>query len=134
MARRTSNRRNPQGQRSGQYRSKFERTIAEHLAALGVPVRYEESVIEYQKKPAKYTPDFELPNGILIEAKGRFLSSDRSKHLLIKQQHPHLDIRFVFQNPRVKLNKTSKTTYADWCDRHGFLWAEKRVPDSWLSQ
>ena len=37
-----------------------------------------------------YTPDFILPNGILIEAKGLFETADRKKHLLIKKQYPQL--------------------------------------------
>ena len=64
--------------------------------------------------------DFILPNGIIIEAKGQFVSSDRSKHKLIKEQHPDLDIRFVFSNSRTRIGKKSKTTYAMWCDRFGF--------------
>jgi len=45
-----------------------------------------------------------------------------------------LDIRFVFSNSRNKLNKKSKTTYADWCDKHGFKWADKQIPKSWIDE
>jgi hypothetical protein len=78
--------------------------------------------------------DFELPNGILIETKGRFKPADRTKHLLIKQQHPELDIRFVFSNSHNTLSKKSSTTYADWCDKHGFKWADKQIPRSWIDE
>ena len=54
------------------------------------------------------------------------------EHLKIKDQHPFLDIRFVFSNSRAKLNKGAKSTYGDWCDKHGFLYADKRIPDEWL--
>ena len=47
-------------------------------------------------------------------------------------QHPECDIRFVFANAKNKLYKSSKTTYGDWCNRHGFDWAEKTVPREWL--
>ena len=57
-----------------------------------------------------YTPDFELPNGIIIESKGRFVAADRKKHLLVQKQHPELDIRFVFSNSKAKISKGSKTT------------------------
>ena len=73
-------------------------------------------------------------SGILIESKGLFTPVDRRKHLLIKKQHPNLDIRFVFENSRRKINKISKTTYADWCDRYEFQYATKEVPDDWINE
>lgn len=75
-----------------------------------------------------------MRNGIIIEAKGLFETADRQKHLLIKKQYPHLDIRFIFQNPRNKIYKGSKTTYADWCKKHGFLYAAKLIPASWFRE
>jgi len=116
------------------FRSGLEYRVACQLDDLGVAYEYENLRVKYQKKPSTYTPDFELPNGIIIEAKGRFTSSDRSKHLRIKEQHPELDIRFVFSNSSNKLNKNSNTTYAGWCDRHGFLWSDKRIPKDWLEE
>ncbi len=92
---------------------------------------YEARSFPYQR-PTKYTPDFFLPNGIIVEAKGYFKSADRTKHLRVREQYPHLDIRFVFQDARKRLGKTSSTTYGDWCDRYGFLWAEKSIPMEWL--
>lgn len=83
---------------------------------------------------AKYTPDFILPNGIVVETKGRFLTDDRQKHILIKQQYPKLDLRFVFSNPNTRISKQSKTTYAMWCDTHGFLYASKVIPQEWLAE
>jgi hypothetical protein len=79
-----------------------------------------------------YNPDFKLPNGIIIETKGRFVIADRKKHLLVKQQHPELDIRFVFTNSKNKINKKSKTTYADWCEKNGFKYADKEIPEEWF--
>ena len=114
------------------FRSKFEKGLALDLKRSGVSFGYETKRIDYLKSHY-YTPDFILGNGVILEAKGRFLSSDRAKHLLIKEQHPELDIRFVFMNARNKLNKRSRTTYADWADRHGFLWSEKRIPTEWLT-
>jgi hypothetical protein len=118
------------------YRSGLEEQIARQLAAAGVEAAYEESKIEYVKpeKKAKYTPDFELPNGIIIETKGRFLTEDRQKHLLIKAQHPGKDIRFVFSNSKARISKTSPTTYAMWCEKNGFLYADKFIPPAWLKE
>ena len=114
-------------------RSGLEDRISEQLKALSVPVKYEEFKIKYQVNEVRtYTPDFELPNGIIIESKGRFVVADRKKHLLIQKQHPDLDIRFVFSNSRAKINKGSKTTYGMWCDKHGFLYADKLIPEEWI--
>lgn len=98
--------------------------------------RYEKYQIKYVKPASEhiYTPDFILSNGIIIEAKGLFQREDRMKHLMIKQQYPKLDIRFVFQNSKTKLYKGSKTTYADWADKHGFTYAHKVIPDSWFHE
>ena len=118
------------------FRSGLEEAIAEELTSKGVGFSFEELVIPYVKpeKPAKYTPDFVLENGIIIESKGRFLTEDRQKHLLVKKQHPHLDIRFVFSNSKTKISKRSKTTYADWCIKNGFMYADKEIPDAWLKE
>ena len=82
------------------FRSGLEMEIDESLKSRGIDGEYEQHVIKYTKPEThhKYHPDFKLPNGIFVETKGRFLTADRKKHLLIKAQHPELDIRFLFQN------------------------------------
>ena len=116
------------------YRSGFEHKVADQLKESKTKFEYETTVIDYIKPEThhKYTVDFTLPNGILVETKGRWVLEDRKKHMLIKQQHPELDIRIVFQNPRGKIRKGSKTTYADYCDKNGIVWAEKEIPSDWL--
>ncbi|WP_444832614.1 hypothetical protein [Aquabacterium sp.] len=109
------------------------------LKALGVPFEYEckEDVIVYTKPESKhkYHPDFtRLPNGIIVETKGRFVTADRQKHLLVKAQHPDKDVRFVFSNSRQTISKASRTTYADWCKKHGFIYADKLIPLEWLQE
>jgi hypothetical protein len=118
------------------FRSGLEERIAQELTELGVGYTYEEEVIEYLKpaRVSKYTPDFVLENGIIIETKGRFLTADRQKHLLIKKQHPDKDIRFVFSRSKTKISKQSKTTYADWCEKNGFLYADETIPEKWLKE
>lgn len=140
----TSNYRNPWASKKSRcprkravvegYRSGLEEEIAKQFESRELEAHYEEDVIEYQKKPSKYHPDFKLPNGVYIESKGRFLPADRTKHLLIKKQHPDIEIRFVFTNPNARLSKTSKTTYAQWCDQKGFKWAAKRIPEEWFNE
>ena len=117
------------------YRSGLEDDIAKDLKDRGVNFEYEKLKVQWQLLENKtYTPDFKLPNGIVIESKGRFVQADRKKHLIIQDQHPFLDIRFVFSNSRSKLYKGAKSTYGDWCNKHGFLYADKRIPDEWLKQ
>jgi hypothetical protein len=118
---------------TSKYRSGFEQTLANQLQRSGVAFEYETVKLEYQKI-ATYTPDFILPNGIIIEAKGVWTVEDRTKHLLVRQQHPHLDIRLVFMNAYNKIRKGSNTTYARWCEKKNIIYAHKTIPKSWLSQ
>ena len=116
------------------YRSKFEVRVAADLGKRKVDFQYEKVSFDYVPKIRNYTPDFYLPESkIYIETKGRLTTNDRVKHLLIKDQYPDLDIRFVSVNANNKISRTSKTTYANWCDRHKFLWAESLVPMEWLN-
>lgn len=118
------------------YRSGLEEKIAEQLRKAGLPVTYEQHVLKFTQpqKPRTYKPDFILPNGIVIESKGRFVTADRQKHLFIKADHPALDIRFVFSNPNAKIGKTSKTSYAMWCGKNGFLFAHRWIPQEWIEE
>lgn len=94
---------------------------------------------EYQYEPCRipysllchYVPDYILPNGIIIEAKGHFTSADRRKMRAVKEMHPDLEIRFVFGRATNKLNKTSRTTYMKWSESRGFPWANKSIPTEW---
>lgn len=117
------------------FRSGFEYMLAMQLTEAGVEFRYEpkEERVRWTPKDSVYLPDFVLPNGIIVEAKGRFTARDRTKHERIAAQHPELDIRFVFQydNPIVK---GSKTRYSDWCDKRGFLYAFNEIPEEWWNE
>ena len=122
------------------FRSGLEERVAAQLTTAGLPVDYETRRIEFTQpaKSRRYTPDFLLTKHdgsvMYIETKGRFLTADRQKHLMIKKEHPHLDIRFVFSNSRAYISKTSKTRYADWCAKHGYLYSNKTIPASWLGE
>lgn len=114
------------------FRSGLEEKVQKHLTENGVSFRYETTKIQWEDRMIrKYTPDFILPNGIIIETKGLFTPADRRKHKEIKRQHLFLEIRFVFENSKRKISKHSKTTYADWCDQQGIIWADKIVPLDW---
>lgn len=117
------------------YRSGLEKEAAAFLTERQKVVEYEKLKIEWEDLAYRtYTPDFELDNGIIIETKGLFSADDRRKHLAIQEQHPTLDIRFVFSNANAKLYKGAKTRYCDWCDKHGFLWSHRIIPENWLTE
>lgn len=118
------------------FKSGLEETISQQIESKGIVVEYETEKVDYiiPASSHTYNPDFKLPNGIRVETKGRFVLADRKKHLLVKEQNPTLDIRFVFSNSKNKINKKSKTTYADWCDKNGFKYADKVIPEEWFSE
>lgn len=126
------------------YRSGLELDIARGLKASGFSFEYESEKIKYIQ-PAKqrsYTPDFivttKTGKTLYIESKGRFLTSDRQKHLLVRNSNPDIEIRFIFNNPNTRISKQSNTTYAIWCEKNGFKYArfskDEPVPMSWLEE
>ena len=120
------------------YRSGLEEAVATQLQNRKISYEYENkaNTVRYNIPASDHTylPDFKLPNGIIVETKGRFVLADRKKHKLIKEQHPELDIRFVFSNSNTKISKKSKTTYASWCESLGIPYADKVIPQSWLEE
>lgn len=123
------------------YRSGLEEYIAKQIEEAGKPVLYEqpEDKITYTvpERQATYSPDFKLPKKggfFFCETKGIFDVQDRQKHLHIQAQHPDIDIRFVFSNQNQKIYKGSPTTYAMWCEKHGFRFSNKTIPDEWLTE
>lgn len=115
---------------TSKYRSKFEESIADTLSVRKIPFGYETQLVSYIVERT-YKPDFILENGILIEAKGYFRSADQRKHRAIKNQHPELDIRFVFMKLSSRV-QGSKMTCQEWCEKYDFLYAEKEIPKVWL--
>ena len=116
------------------FKSGLEENISNQIAGKGIEVKYESEKVAYIIPASQHTynPDFRLPNGIIIETKGRFVAADRKKHQLVKEQHPNLDIRFVFSNSKNKISKNSKTTYGMWCEKNGYKYADKEIPEEWF--
>lgn len=118
------------------YRSGLEAKNAKLLEDLGVAVLFETFKVPYiiPATTHHYTVDFELPNGILVETKGRWLSVDRAKHLFVRTQYPELDIRLVFDSAKTKIATGSATTVVQWAEKHGFRWAIKTIPEEWVRE
>lgn len=119
-------------------KSGFERKVAKYLETNKVPYEYESIKVPYvvPSKKRTYNPDFELPNGIIVEAKGKLDRLVREKMALVFEQNPDLDIRFLFMRDN-KISKNSKTRYSDWCEKRGIKYAiseEGKIPDEWLEE
>ncbi|GAF70452.1 unnamed protein product, partial [marine sediment metagenome] len=82
------------------------------------------------------TPDWTVVtrsgHTIYIEYKGVLDLATRKKMILVRDQHPDKDIRFVFQRGMNKIRKGSKTTYMMWAAKNGFDAADGNLPLSWL--
>ena len=114
------------------FRSQLEKNIADLLEQLGVSYLYESEKLSYTISH-NYTPDFVLPNYKYLEAKGYWAPEDRRKILAVKRDNPDVDLRMIFQSPYNTISKKSKTTYAQWCDKHDIPWTSyKDIPIEWL--
>ena len=69
------------------YRSKLEERIADLFNELGVSFEYESTKVPYQIS-YNYSPDFILPCGRMLEAKGYWDAEDRRKMKAVKEQNP----------------------------------------------
>ena len=114
------------------FRSKLEEKGADLLEGLGVSYEYEPEKLSYTIEH-NYTPDFVLPNYIYLETKGYWDPADRRKVLAVKRDNPDVDLRMVFQSPFNTISKKSKTTYAQWCEKHDIPWTSfHNIPLEWL--
>lgn len=110
--------------------------FAADLERRKVPYKYEATTVEYQHKPQKYTPDFDLAIGdrtIHIEYKGKLDYETRKKLLAIRDSNPNMDICLVFEKAGNKIRKGSKITYGMWAESKGFHWSEGVIRDEWLT-
>lgn len=114
-------------------RSRLEEQVAELLDKLNIEYSYEPEKFSYVIE-ANYTPDFKIGD-VYLETKGFFKPADRRKMLAVKKCNPDLDIRLVFQAPYNKISKNSKTTYAMWAEKNGFMWCPYyEIPLDWLNE
>ena len=131
----------------GEYRSIFERDIAAALDEMGIPFEYEVHSFPWREElpsgycddcgadkvyaDRTYTPDFFLPNGYIIEAKGMFTSKDRKIALAMQEQHPDIKIVYLFGYNN-RLSRGSSTTYLEWCRKRKLEAADKKQMKSAL--
>ena len=115
------------------WRGGLERSIIKDFEDKGVEYQYEVLNIPYRLRK-NYIPDFLLPNGIVVEAKGFWKSEDRQKIRRVIEQHPFIDLRMVFSNSANRIAKKSPTTYATYCDKLGIPYADGLVPQRWIDE
>ena len=118
--------------KTSKYRSGLEKNVALDLAKRGVDFLYEDERIPYVVE-RKYIPDFQLPNGIYVEAKGWFRDEDCRKMRLLKAQYPDKEFRFLFQNNKTKV-QSKRFTNAQWAEKYNFQYCEGTVPEDWLEE
>ncbi len=107
----------------GNFRSEFERDVATQLQPFGFS--YEPYQVPYRIE-RKYTPDFVYDyrgQTYLIECKGYFRAGDTQKYRSIANcLGSNQELIFVLMKPNQKVNKTTKLTMAQWCEKHSILW------------
>jgi len=115
-----------------QHRSNLETQVEEALIAQGLTPLYETEKFPYVLH-RKYTPDFKV-GSVYIEVKGWWPSAERTKFLAVIVNNPGLPIFVALQRPHLTLSKQSKTTYAQWCSKHGIAWCPVPIPPDFLQQ
>ena len=53
---------------------------------------------------------------------------------IIKRIFNDHGLRFVFSNSKTRISKKSKTTYAMWCEKHGFKYADGFIRKGWIKE
>jgi hypothetical protein len=114
-------------------RSQFEADVYADALRRGILVEYETERLTYVTAHV-YRPDFILPNGIIVEAKGYFPQADRAKMLAVREANPDLDIRLLFQKAGTPIRRGSRTTYGQWATQHEFIWTEGTIPRYWAEE
>lgn len=120
-------------------RSRLEIDVVRILSETNIPWEYEKSKLKYSIPESQHTyiVDFTVGN-LLLEGKGRLEDyAERKKYELIKEQHPEIDLRFIFADPDKIVGGTKKTTHKDWATKVGFQWCsvkDKATIQSWIKE
>ncbi|MDA5241147.1 endodeoxyribonuclease [Agrobacterium sp. MAFF310724] len=104
-------------------RNKFEERISKshHIPATAT---YESHTLPYTIT-SNYLPDWiDHTTRTIYETKGFWRATDRKKIKAIKEQYPGWRIVMIFYDSTKRITKSSKTTYAQWCDKNGIDWVQ----------
>jgi hypothetical protein len=113
--------------------SDYERAVVDDLIDRGISYEYETARFDYSTPVTKghceacgeqskrvvqrryRTLDITLPNGIVVEVKGKFPSPIRTLMRHIVRCNSGADIRMIFMRDNWLVAKTKKRKYSDWC-------------------
>lgn len=134
-------------------RSNYEERVGVSITTHGVQFEYEPWLCAYYSsvrgstcadcggnqilKLRWYTPDFVLPNGLIIEAKGKLTGANRTKILDILDTSEYItrdNFRLLFMEDN-KYGSAGRR-YSDWAEQYGIVYHVSRigeVPESWLT-
>ena len=113
------------------FRNQFEERLGSFLDDRRIAYEYETLILGYTLE-GKYKPDFILPNGIIIEAKGFFRTHAQRALKAVKKKHPKLDIRLVFYNQNQKIQGSNLKCY-EWAEKYKFKFANGSIPEEWIT-
>lgn len=113
------------------YGKRFEKSILDSLTSLNVEYKFEGIKLSYTIA-AQYKPDVVLDNGVIIEIKTYLPYEEQRKLRAVKESHPDLDLRLLFEKPDKKL-PNSKLTHGEWATKYNFIWAGPNVPEEWYN-
>jgi hypothetical protein len=103
----------------------------------GLKAQYEADKIPFVKQ-SSYLPDWKIRENVYVETKGYFSPANRGNLLAFRQQHPHITIHLLFQEPYNVVSTRAKkpTTYAKWAEDNGFLWSsiDRPLPEEWWKE
>ena len=123
------------------FRLNYTKPETDHYYKADFPVKKSAALLSELEKIDLLPEDYRYLDYVFLECKGGpnprqhnpgLDVATRKKMLLVKDQHPGIDIRFVFENPDLKLRKGSKRTYASWAEEHGFKWCGPKIPKEWF--
>lgn len=130
-------------------KSGYEQSHWTTLTKAKVRFKYEPYILQYDVTPRgarcatcgthgevyvrrRYVPDWVTEDDqLIVESKGKFTPSDRTKMLAVIAAHPTKEFRMLFMRDnwltRKKLEK-----YSDWCNKHGIKYAIGEFPKAWI--
>lgn len=116
-------------------------TYVELSSHTNLSVDYESEKLPYVTSHA-YIPDFKVVHHtghvLYIETKGNGRSwtpQVRAKMLAVKDQWPECDIRLLFYTDGefgTRRKDGSRQRQSEWATKHGFPYAIRDIPESWL--
>jgi hypothetical protein len=127
-------------------RSGWEKRVMDALTASGIGYDYEARRFSWSETIAGarcsacsattcvvtryYTPDLFFENGVIVELKGKLTPRNRKIMKAVREEHPEIDLRIVFQRDN-KMGTKKWHRYSDWAEWLGIEYAIGDIPKEW---